>query len=98
MGHLLHDFVLDVPGKNQKIVWFRLADPLRPVDRHMHPGKETILLVGTAVHGVVQKIGADTAVVEQGVPFCGGAVRNDALSLLTRIDQEAQKRPLRALD
>ena len=89
---------LMIPGKNQKIVWLRLADPLRPVDRHVHPRKEAVLLVRTPVHGVVQEIGTHTAVVQQGVAFCGGAISNDALSLFTCIHQEAEERSLRCLD
>ena len=40
------------------------------VDRDVGAGQELPLLVWVAIHGVVQEIGADAAVVQQGVALC----------------------------
>ena len=46
----------------------------------MHAGKKMVLLVRTDVHGVVEKILADPAIVEQRIALRGGAIAHDGLT------------------
>ena len=45
----------------------------------MSAGKKFSMLVRIAVHGVIQEIGANGAIVEEGVAFPGGPVAGDLL-------------------
>jgi hypothetical protein len=48
------------------------------------------MLGGVSVHRVFQKIGADAAVVEEGVALPGRAIANDALASAPGSNQELQ--------
>src|SRR5712692_234609 len=64
---LFHDFVLEIPGKNQDVVGPRLLNLFRCMNWQMSTGQELPVLVRVPVHGVVEKVGPDTAIVQQGV-------------------------------
>src|SRR5579883_3359875 len=53
------------------------------------------LLVGVAVHGVIQKIRANAAVIEESVSFAGRAIAGDRFPFTLRRDQELQELALR---
>jgi hypothetical protein len=55
------------------------------------------VLVRILVDGVVEKIGANPAVIEQRIPFARRAVAADLLAVALGADQEVQQLPLRPL-
>jgi hypothetical protein len=55
------------------------------------------VLVRILVDGVVEKIGANPAVIEQRIPFARRAVADDLLAVALGADQEVQQLPLRPL-
>ena len=62
----------------------------------MHARREAAVLVGIAVDGEVEEVGADAAVVEQRVALARRAVAADRLALVLGRDQERQELALRA--
>ena len=61
------------------------------MDGDVGPRGEAAVLVGVAVDRVVEEVGADAAVVQQGVALAGGAVAGDARPLALGRDQEVQQ-------
>src|SRR5258708_11591473 len=58
---LLHDFVFQVPGKNDDIVRLSLSDSVGMINRDVTAGQASTLLVLAAIYSVVDQIFADTA-------------------------------------
>src|SRR5579863_6934245 len=58
---LLHDFVLEIPGKNHDIIRLELADAVGMIDRDAAAGKMAALFVRAAVHGERDQVLADAA-------------------------------------
>src|SRR5271155_4377155 len=92
---LLNDFILQVPRQDEKIIGLRFLDALRPKDRNVRAGQKPAVLVRIAVHRVVNKIGADTAIIQQGVSFSRSAVTGDGFPLALGLDQKREQRALR---
>ncbi len=61
------------------------------VDWNAAAGEEAALFIGVTVDGVVEKIAADAAVVEQRVSFAGRAVAGDGLAVSLGLDEERQQ-------
>ena len=78
---LCGDLPLQVPRQDQDVVRPGLRDALRGIDRDVGAGQEPPVLVRIAVDGVVEEIGPDAAVVQQGVALPGRAVADDLLAL-----------------
>src|SRR6267378_2157615 len=93
-GHLRHDLVFEIPRQNEQIVGLGFLDLVGMQDRDMRSGEELALLVGIAVHGVVDEIRADATVIQQRVAFARGSVSDDRLAFPPDADQELQKLPL----
>src|SRR5689334_13440091 len=55
IGHLLNNFILQVPGKDQNIVRFGLANLVRMANRDVRPRQKHVLFVRADVHSVSQK-------------------------------------------
>ena len=64
-------------------------------DRDMDSRHEIALLVWAQVHRVVDKIGPDAAVVQQGHAFCGCAVGGNGFSFTLSANQKVQQLALR---
>ena len=56
------------------------------------------LFVRAAVHRVIEKIGADATVVQQGVAFGRGAVADDGFPLAFGLNEKLQQAPLGLFD
>ena len=84
----------EVPGQDHDHVGLRLRDTLGWVDRDVSARCEPAVLVGVAVHRVVEEIRSDAAEVEQRVPLAGRAVADDLLAVTTELDQEPDERAL----
>src|SRR4030066_1871803 len=89
-SHLAHDFLLEIPGENQKIIRSRFLYFLGRQDRNPGAGEKKSLLVGIPVDGVFDKIGPDSAVVQQGVSLGWGAVGGNRPPPLFFSDHEFQ--------
>ena len=96
MAHLRDDLVLQVPGQDQDVVGLGLVDRLDRQDRNVHARREAAVLVGVAVDGEVEEVGADAAIVEQRVALARRAVAADRLALVLGRDQERQQPALGA--
>ncbi len=64
----------------------------------MSSRKKFSLFMRAAVHDVVEKITANTAVIQQRVTFCRGAVSDNVLSVLFCLDQKFEQAALRSRD
>ena len=67
------------------------------MDRDVCARREPSVLVGVAIDGVVEEVGADAAVVEKRVSLARRPVADDLLAGPAKLDQEVEKRPLRLL-
>jgi len=65
IGHLLRDFVLEVPGQYEDVIGLGFSNSIRVINRYVGPGQKEPLLVRAAVNRVVDKINADPAVVKR---------------------------------
>ena len=61
------------------------------------PGVNLPVLVRVPIDGVVEKIGADAAVVEQGISLTRGAIAHDLFPGAPELDQKLEQRALRLL-
>src|ERR1700757_138824 len=64
----------------------------------MHSRRIEPVLVWVAVHGEIEKVGSDAAVVKQRVALTGGAITADSFSLLLGCDEERKQFSLCLLD
>src|SRR6266513_1269157 len=94
VAHLLHDLVLQIPGKDEEVVRLRLAHRAGLDDGEMRPRKEETLLVRAAVDYIIEEVTAYAAVVEQGVALRGCPVADDRLPLALSADEEVEQSPL----
>src|SRR5688500_10985746 len=77
---LLHDLILEIPRQNQHVIRFRLSDLLGRQNRNVRPGQVLPLLVRIAVYRVLDEVGANAAVIQQGVALSRGPVTNYGLA------------------
>src|SRR4030095_14459100 len=66
------------------------ANTLRRMNRDVGAGRVRVLFVRAAIDGVIDKIGANAAVIEQRVALPGRSVSGHRLALAARVDQERQ--------
>src|SRR2546430_14220259 len=59
---LLHDFLFEIPRQNQQIIRPCTLNLIRRINRDMCSRQELAVLVGIAVDGVVDEIGANGAI------------------------------------
>src|ERR1044071_8917493 len=95
--HLIDDLLFEIPGQDEDVIGFRFKDFSGSEDRNMSAREELALLVRVAIDGVVEEIGADTAIIEQSVTFSGSAIARDAFALASGIDEELEEAALRFL-
>src|SRR3984957_18268773 len=78
---LFHNFIFEIPGKNDHVIRFCLANPVRMIDRDMSTGQESALLVRTAIHRVLDQILANTAIMQERCTFSRSSVSRNRLAL-----------------
>ncbi len=71
MVHLLHDFIFNIPRKNENVIRFRLTNPVWGVDWNMRTWEKTTLLMRIAINSVLDQIGSYSAVVQKSIPLAG---------------------------
>src|SRR5947208_13001154 len=74
MRHLSHDLVFEIPRQDQDVVGPGLGDPIGSKDRNVGSGGELSVLVRVAVDGVVEKVGANAAIVQERVALARCAI------------------------
>ena len=92
-GQLLDQLGPQVPREDEDVVRFVGGYLLGRQDRDAGARGEPAVLVGVAVDRVREQVGPDAAVVEQGVALARGAVADDRLAALGRLDEEPQQVP-----
>ena len=98
MIHLRNNFFFDIPGKDQDIIRSVLPDPIRVLDRNAASRQIAVLLMGTPVHGIIQKIRPDPAVIQECVPLGRRAVSDNLFPLILESDEKLQKIAFDRLD
>src|SRR6266851_8484828 len=88
---LLDDLVFQVPGKDQQEIRLRLPNPIRRINRDVRAGQESAMLVGIAVHGIVEKISSDSAVIQQRIAFAWRPIPRDLFPAAFRLNQEFEQ-------
>ncbi len=78
---LAHNLILEIPRQDKHIVGLCLPDHVRMVNGDMCAGEILPLLVCVLVHGVVDEIRPNPAVVEQRVALARGAIAGDGFTL-----------------
>src|SRR5215216_1037532 len=89
--HLLHNLILEIPGEDKYVIWFGLLNLFRRIDRDVRARQEFSLFVGIAIHCVVQKIGADAAVVQESVSLPRSPISRDGLSFALCFNEEIEQ-------
>ena len=88
---LLDDFVLQIPGQNEQKVGLRLANPFRRENRNVRSRQEPPVLIWIAVDGVIQKIRAYGAIIQERVAFAGRAIAGDLLAAALCLNEKIQQ-------
>ena len=96
--HLVGDFFFEVPGEDEEVVGLGLFDVVDGVDGDGGAGGVAAVFVGVHIDGVVEVVGADAAVVEEGVAFAGGAVADDGFAVGLDLDEEGEEVVFNCLD
>src|SRR6516162_1632503 len=91
IGELAHDLVFEVPRQDQHVIGLGFINPLWRKNRNMGAWQISAMFVWVAINGIVQKIGADTAIVEQRIALTWRPVAGKGFVAALRLDQEAQQ-------
>src|ERR1700722_17213905 len=86
ISQLRHNLILKVPRQNQNIIPPAPADLLPWVDRNVWSRQETPMLVRIPIHGELQEVLANTAIIQQRISFPWRAISGNALPLATNSD------------
>src|SRR5215813_11945336 len=79
-GHLLHDFISQIPGQNQQVIRLRFADFFRSMNGNVCAWRKSPLLVRVPINGVVEKIFADSTVVQQCIALARSSIAYDGFA------------------
>ena len=96
MSHLLNDLVLQVPGENEDVGRLRRIDRRDRLYGNMHARREAAVLVRVAIHGEIEEIRTDPAIVQERVAFSGRSIPTDLLSFVLCRNQKRQQLALGA--
>ena len=83
LGLLFEDFVDEIPGQQEDVVWLCLEERFRRTDRQMLAGHVFAVLVDVAVDDEIYQIGPDADGIDQRGAFGCGAVGGDRGALGT---------------
>src|SRR5215475_3604434 len=81
VGHLLYNLILDVPWQNQQVIWLSFSNFIWMKDRNVSTWQEFALFVRIAINSVVDEIGTNATVVQQGIPFARGPVASNGFAV-----------------
>src|ERR1700730_4909350 len=88
---LLHDFLLEIPRENEQAIRLCAANLIRRIDGDARSGQEFAVLMRIAIDGVVDEVGADGAIIQQGVALARRAVASDVFSAALGLDEEFEQ-------
>ena len=94
VSHLLGNLFLNIPRKNQYIIWLGLHDTFRRKNWNTCTREKTALLLRAAVYGVIKEVLTNSAVIQQRVTFGWRSISNDFFILILRFNQKTQERAL----
>src|SRR5262249_9218868 len=89
------DLAPQVPGQDQDVVRTCGADLRRIEDGDVRSGRVATLFQRACVHGVVQEVGADAAIIQERVALAGGAVARNRLARALRPNEKLEQVALR---
>src|SRR5262245_34130229 len=90
-GHLLHDLLPQVPGKDEHVLRLGRHDQFRCMNRYATAGQKLSLLVRTLVDRELEEIPANPAVVQKRVALRRRAVADDRRTLAPQRDQTLEQ-------
>src|SRR5262249_10318334 len=88
---LIHDLVLKIPWQDQDVVRLCFSDLLRRENRDVRTGEKLALLIRIAIDGIVNKIAAHAAIVQQRIAFSWSPIPYDRFSLPLGFNQEFEQ-------
>src|SRR6516164_4476377 len=91
IGELAHDLVFEVPRQDQHVIGLGFKNLLWRKNRNVGAWQIPAMFVRVAINGIVQKIEADTAIVEQRIALTWRPVAGKGFVATLRLDQEAQQ-------
>src|SRR6266566_8544124 len=97
MRHLSHDLVFEIPRQDQDVVVPGLVDPIGSKNRNVRPGCELSVFVRIAVDGVLEKIGANAAIVQERIALARCAIPGHRSPGTLRVDEKREQPSFRVL-
>src|SRR6267143_1658274 len=91
IADLIHDFVFKIPWQDQHIIRLCFSDHFRRENRDVRTGEKLALLIRIAINGIVNKIAAYAAIVQQRIAFPRRPVPNDRFPLPFDFNQEFEQ-------
>src|SRR2546421_2807524 len=88
---LLHDFLFEIPRQNEQIIGPGTLDLIRRINGDVRSRQELAVLMGIAVDGIVDEVGADGAIIQQGVALARRTVSGNFLSTALGLDKEFEQ-------
>src|SRR4051794_35543582 len=92
-GKLRHDFLLEIPRKDQDVIRPGIPESIRLEYRNVRSGQELAVFVWAAIHREIDEIGSDPGVIEQCVPLARCAIADDTFPCPLRFDQKFEQLP-----
>src|SRR5260370_2232191 len=88
---LLHDFLFEIPRQDQQIIRPCTLDLIRWINGNVCPRQELAVLMGIAVDGIVDEVGADGAIIQQGVALARSTISGNLLSTALGLDKKFEQ-------
>ena len=88
VGHPPYNLILYVPWQNQQVIWPGLSNFIWMKDRNVSTWQEFALFVWIAINRVVDEIGTNATVVQQGIPLARGTVAGNGFAFPFGTDEE----------
>ena len=89
--HLVHYLLSQIPGEDQNIIRSRCVDRLDRHDRNVHARRVPAVLVRIPIHGEIQEIRTNAAIVEQSIAFARRPITAYTLARILCTDQRRQQ-------
>src|ERR1700735_462698 len=95
---LFKDFISQVPGQNQHVVWPGSPDHIRVVNWDVRAWKKQGLLVRADIHSVIHEILPNSAVIEERVALRWSSIGDDGFAGSVYAYQECEEGAFRFTD
>src|SRR3954451_3400408 len=98
MAHLSDNLLFQIPRQDEQIVGTGLLDRRYRIDRDVRARRVAAMLVGIAVHGEIEEVRSNTAVVEQGIAFAGRAIGAYLGTFILALNEKREDLPFGAMN